>query len=84
MTLLIDQATSSVDTVTETLIRRALRKLLTGRTSIIIAHRLTTIRNADYIYVLDHGKIIEEGSHNTLLQKKGLYSSFIEYGKFKL
>ena len=71
--LILDEATSSVDPYTEILIKRALDKLLAGRTSFIIAHRLSTVRNADRIIVIKDGKIIEEGSNDELLAQKGEY-----------
>lgn len=71
--LILDEATSSVDTRTERLIQKALEKLLSGRTSFVIAHRLSTIRNADLLLVLDQGQIIERGTHAELLEKKGFY-----------
>lgn len=69
----LDEATSSVDTETEHLIQEALNKALEGRTSFIIAHRLSTIRSADRIMVIDKGRIIEEGTHKQLIQKRGYY-----------
>lgn len=71
--LILDEATSSVDTETELLIRDALRKLINGRTSIIVAHRLSTIRDVDRIIVLKNGKIAEEGVHEELLSQRGIY-----------
>ncbi len=71
--LILDEATSSVDTETELLIQQALERLMAGRTTIIIAHRLSTIRNADKIVVLEGKRIIEQGTHNELLQHQGLY-----------
>ncbi len=72
--LILDEATSSVDTETELLIQQALERLMAGRTTIIIAHRLSTIRNADKIVVLEGKKIVEQGTHEELLQNDGLYN----------
>ena len=71
--LVLDEATSSVDTHTEFLIQKALERLVSGRTSLIIAHRLSTIRHVDRIIVMHHGRISETGSHEELLQHKGIY-----------
>jgi ATP-binding cassette subfamily B protein len=71
--LILDEATSSVDTRTERLIQTALKDLLRGRTSFVIAHRLSTIRNADQLIVVDGGQIIERGTHDTLMAKRGFY-----------
>ena len=76
--LILDEATSSVDAYTEAIIHEALQKLLANRTSIIIAHRLSTVVNADRIIVLDHGRIVEEGAHASLLLKDGTYASLYE------
>ena len=73
--MILDEATSSVDIGTERKIEQALRILLAGRTAFIIAHRLSTIRDADLIVVLEHGQIIEQGNHDELLAKRGLYTS---------
>jgi ATP-binding cassette subfamily B protein/subfamily B ATP-binding cassette protein MsbA len=71
--LVLDEATSNIDTQTEVLIQKALKRLLAGRTSIVIAHRLSTVKDADRIIVIYKGKVVEEGTHQELLKKKGLY-----------
>lgn len=71
--LILDEATSSIDTHTEILVQKGIEALLRGRTSFVIAHRLSTINKADRIFVIDDGKILEEGSHKELLDKNGLY-----------
>ncbi len=76
--LIMDEATSSVDTLTEALIQEALARLLVGRTALIIAHRLSTVRNADCIYVIDEGRIVEQGTHAELLAKGGLYGDLYD------
>ena len=81
--LILDEATSSVDTRTEELVQQAMDKLTEGRTSFIIAHRLSTVRNSDAIMVLDHGNIIERGSHDELIASKGTYYSLYT-GAFEL
>jgi len=73
--LILDEATSSVDIGTERKIEEALRVLLADRTAFVIAHRLSTIRDADLIVVLEHGRIVEQGSHDELLRRGGLYTS---------
>ncbi|MCX6084000.1 MAG: ABC transporter ATP-binding protein [Caldiserica bacterium] len=72
--LILDEATSSVDTRTEVLIQKAMGRLMTGRTSFVIAHRLSTIRDAHHILVMNHGSIVEQGSHKELLAKGGFYA----------
>ncbi|HRQ89138.1 MAG TPA: ABC transporter ATP-binding protein [Bacteroidia bacterium] len=72
--LLLDEATASVDTETEKLIQEALETLMSNRTCFVIAHRLSTVRNADRIYVLDHGEVVEEGDHDSLLARDGTYA----------
>jgi len=74
--LVLDEATSSVDAYTELVIQRALKRLMRNRMTIIIAHRLSTIRLCDEIITIDHGSIVERGTHEQLMRKKGLYSAF--------
>jgi ABC-type multidrug transport system fused ATPase/permease subunit len=76
--LIMDEATASVDTVTESMIQDALDRLLAGRTAIVIAHRLSTIRNADFICSVQGGRIVEQGSHDELLAQEGLYRTLYE------
>ena len=76
--LILDEATSNVDTRTEILIRDAMAKLMRGRTSFVIAHRLTTVRNADLILVVSGGNIVESGRHEELLEKKGFYTDIYQ------
>ena len=75
--LILDEATSALDTESEKLVQEALSNLLKGRTSLVIAHRLSTIQHADKIIVLDHGHIIEQGTHTELMEKNGTYSKLI-------
>lgn len=71
--LILDEATSNVDTRTEKQIQQAMRELMEGKTCFVIAHRLSTIQNADEILVVNHGKIVEQGDHQTLMERKGFY-----------
>ena len=71
--MILDEATAAIDAYTESLIQEALKVLLKGRTAIIIAHRLTTVEYADRIIVIDDAKIVEEGNHQQLMDKRGKY-----------
>ena len=71
--MILDEATSSIDTRTEAIVQRGMDKLMEGRTVFVIAHRLSTVMNSDVIMVLDHGRVIERGTHNQLIAKKGTY-----------
>ena len=73
--LILDEATSSVDTRTELLVQQAMNTLRAGRTSFVIAHRLSTIRDADLILVVNHGSVVEQGTHTQLLERGGAYAS---------
>ena len=79
--LLLDEATSSIDTVTEVKIQEALERLMEGRTSFVIAHRLNTIRQADVVYVLEQGELVESGSQDELIESKGLYYHMLAESK---
>ena len=76
--IILDEATSSIDTRTEIKIQNAFAKLMEGRTSFIVAHRLSTIQNADVILVMKDGKIIEQGNHEELLAKQGFYANLYQ------
>lgn len=76
--LLLDEATSALDTESEKLVQESLHTLMKGRTTFVIAHRLSTIVNSDKIIVMDNGKIVEEGNHQSLLTQNGIYSKLIE------
>ena len=76
--LILDEATANIDSVTEALLQDAIARLLRGRTAVVIAHRLSTVRKADQVHVIDGGRIVEQGTHDELLQRKGLYSQLYE------
>jgi ABC-type multidrug transport system fused ATPase/permease subunit len=76
--LILDEATSSLDTASEMMIQRALEKLMENRTTVVIAHRLSTVRKADRIVVMDKGRITETGTHEELLDKEGLYNELYQ------
>jgi len=76
--LVLDEATANIDTETEALIQDAIAKLMAGRTSLVIAHRLSTVRNADRIIVMHHGEIRETGTHDELIAQEGLYRTLYE------
>ena len=71
--MILDEATSSIDTRTEAIVQRGMDALMSGRTVFVIAHRLSTVRNSDAIMVLDHGRIVERGDHEDLIQQHGIY-----------
>jgi ABC-type multidrug transport system fused ATPase/permease subunit len=77
--LLLDEATSALDSYNEHLVQEALDKLMSGRTTLVVAHRLSTIHNADQILVMQNGKIMERGSHDQLMADKGLYANLVQY-----
>jgi len=81
--LILDEATSSLDTVSENLVQEALNKLMAGRTSLVIAHRLSTIQKADKIVVIDNGKIIEFGTHKSLMTSSKIYKNLVKLQSFK-
>lgn len=81
--LILDEATSSIDTRTESIVQRGMDRLMEGRTVFVIAHRLSTVQNSDVIMVLDHGRIIERGTHEQLIEKRGTYYSLYT-GAFEL
>ena len=80
--MLLDEATSALDTESERLVQDSLYKLMQNRTTVVIAHRLSTIQNADKIVVVEGGRVVEEGSHLTLIGQNGLYKRLIDMQQF--
>ena len=80
--MILDEATSALDNVTEKIIQESLEKLCSGRTTIVVAHRLSTIQNANEIVVVGNGGIIEKGSHDELINKNGVYSNLYKISNF--
>ena len=72
--LILDEATANIDSVTEALLQDAINRMLKGRTSVVIAHRLSTVRHADMVFVIDQGRITEQGTHESLIEQNGLYA----------
>jgi len=80
--LILDEATSALDTESERLVQEALDNLMHGRTTLVIAHRLSTIKNADLICVMHEGRIVERGTHDTLIAQGGYYKKLVDMQKF--
>jgi ATP-binding cassette subfamily B protein len=76
--VVLDEATAHLDSESEAAVQRALRAALTGRTSVVIAHRLSTVRDADQILVIDHGQVVERGTHHELLNARALYADLYQ------
>ena len=82
--LILDEATSSLDSESEALVQEALERLMKGRTTFVIAHRLSTVRDADKIFVIDSGKVMEHGTHQELYARKGLYHKMVKNQEMQL
>jgi ABC-type multidrug transport system fused ATPase/permease subunit len=76
--LILDEATSALDSASEKVVQEALEKVMKGRTSIVIAHRLSTVRKADQIVVLDKGRVVQQGNHAELIKQKGIYRDLVD------
>jgi len=81
--LILDEATSSLDTESERIVQEAINELMKNRTVLVIAHRLSTVRNADEIIVLDQGEIAERGTHHFLIQQNGIYQKLVAMQEVK-
>jgi subfamily B ATP-binding cassette protein MsbA len=81
--MILDEATSALDTESERLVQDALENMMRNRTSIVIAHRLSTIKNADEIVVMQKGEIVEQGKHNQLIEKNGVYKMLVDMQSFE-
>jgi subfamily B ATP-binding cassette protein MsbA len=76
--LILDEATSALDTQSEQVVQEAINNMMQDRTSVVIAHRLSTVQKADRIIVMDKGEIVQEGTHEVLMQQEGLYKTLVE------
>ena len=81
--MILDEATSALDTESERLVQQALENMMQNRTSVVIAHRLSTIQNADTIVVMQKGEIVEQGTHDELIQKDGMYAKLVAMQSFE-